>query len=154
MGKKFSQSLAIQAYLAERLGLYGKTEMDHLLIQQLQCTREDLLVPETQHFLCQDDKEKAEKDKNLVDNIYPRYLEMFDAMIKETRALNKSKDGSFLIGDKLSLADIVVFEAFTTLSQNHPELLAKYKDIVALRETVAKVPKIKKFLESKKSAPM
>ena len=56
---------------------------------------------------------------------------------------------------KICLADLVIFEAFTTLSQNHPDIYKKYPKVVAFREKVAKNAEIKKFIDSKQgTTPM
>merc|ERR1739842_19260 len=89
--KMFGQGIAIQTYLADIGGLMGDSAMDRFKINEISLVREDMLVPETQHFLCGDDKEK------------------------------------------LSLADIVIFEGTTTLSQNQPDILKKYPKINKIR---------------------
>jgi len=146
-GEKFGQGIALQSYLAEVAGIYGDSAMERLVINQMSCIREDLVVPESQHFLCTDEKVKAEKDKDLVANVYPRYLKLIDDLIQK-------KKGPWVLGDKFSLADIVVYECFKTLSQNHNELLKPYKAICELRERVAKQPGIKEYLATAKSTPM
>merc|ERR1712110_303814 len=71
-GKMFGQGIAIQTYLADIGGLMGDSAMDRFKINEISLVREDMLVPETQHFLC-DDKEKAEKEKNLKEAHYPKF---------------------------------------------------------------------------------
>jgi len=146
-GEQFGQGIALQSYLAEKAGIYGDNAMDRLVINQLSCIREDLIVPETQHFLCSDDAQKAEKDKDLVDNVYPKYLKMIDTIVQK-------KKGPYVLGDKFSLADIVVYEAFKTLSQNHNELLKPYKAINDLRAKVAGLKGIKEYLAKAPQTPM
>jgi len=145
-GRQFGQGIAIQTYLAEICGLYGKSPMDHLIIDQISLCREDMLIPETKHFLCGDEAEKASLDKGLVQDHYPKYCDLFTKLIEQG-----TKD--FILGSSISLADIVIFEAFTTLSQNHPEILEKYPKIVALRKKVADNAGIKAYI-AKGQSPM
>jgi len=146
--RKFGQGIAIQTYLAETYGLYGRSPMDHLIIDQISLCREDMLIPETKHFLCADKDEQKKIETSLREEHYPKYCELFTKFIEQG-----SKD--FILGAKISLADFVIFEAFTTLSQNHPDIYKKYPKVVAFREKVAKNAEIKKYIDSKKgTTPM
>jgi len=143
-GKKFGQGIAIQTYLAETYGLYGRSPMDHLTIDQISLCREDMLIPETKHFLCGDENEKKQMEKTLRGEHYPKYCALFTKFIDQ-------RAGDFILGPSISLADIVIFEAFTTMFLNHPDIYKKYPKIGAFREKVAKNPGIKKYLEAEKT---
>merc|ERR1712154_542092 len=143
-GKMFGQGIAIQTYLADIGGLMGDSAMDRFKINEISLVREDMLVPETQHFLCGDEKEKAEKEKNLKEAHYPKYCKILEDLIA----------GDFAVGKKLSLADIVIFEGTTTLSQNQPDILKKYPKINKIRATVAATPGIKEYLAKRPVTPM
>lgn len=53
---------------------------------------------------------------------------------------------------QLSLADLVIFEATTSLSRANDSLLQQYPEIVALREKVAQVPGIMEYLSNRGQA--
>jgi hypothetical protein len=52
------------------------------------------------------------------------------------------------------LADIVIFEGTTTLSQNQPDILKKYPKINKIRAAVAAAPGIKEYLAKRPVTPM
>merc|ERR1719239_1357805 len=103
-GHVFAQSLAIQKFIAIKAGLYPKHYLAQLMVDQIAMAREDLLIAESRFFLEQDAVKKAEYNATL-QNAYPLYLSNFNRYIEE----NPAKSG-YVIGDKLSLADIIIFE--------------------------------------------
>jgi len=143
-GKQFGQGIAIQTYLADVGGLMGDNAMDRLKINEISLVREDMLVPETQHFLCGDEAEKKKKEETLKAEHYPKYCKILEDLIA----------GDFAVGKKLSLADIVIFEGTTTLSQNHPDILKKYPKINAIRKKVSETAGIKEYLAKRPQTPM
>jgi len=141
-GVQYGQSIALQSYLAERAGIYGDSALDRLLINQLSCIREDLIVPEIDFWKAEggdDPNLKAEKEKEMVENVYPKYLKLFTDLILQ-------RSGPYVLGGKFSLADIVVYEAFKTLSNLHNDVLQRYPVVCRLRERVAAMPGIKQYL--------
>jgi len=147
-GVQYGQSVALQSYLAEEAGIYGDSALDRLVINQLSCIREDLIVPEIDYWKVEnkytgadDPNLQAEKKKNMIENVYPKYLKLFTDLIQK-------RSGPFVLGEKFSLADIVVYEAFKTLSNLHNEVLLRYPVVCQLREKVAAMPGIKEYLST------
>merc|ERR1719210_1242050 len=143
-GRQFAQGIALQTYFADLAGIAGSTPLERLEVNQVSLLREDMLIPETRHFLEGDAAEKEKKAKDLVENHYPRYIKIFNDLLKKN-------EGPFVLGDKFSLADIVIFEGFQTLSQNFPKLLEgdDAAAIVALRAKVAEQKGIKEYLANR-----
>ncbi|XP_005104704.2 hematopoietic prostaglandin D synthase [Aplysia californica] len=140
-GKKYAQGIAIQTYLARTNGLYSNDPLEALAIDEICQLREDLLIPETKHYLEKDETEKAKKEKDMFENVYPKFMKFFSEILK-------SNGTGFAVGKKLTLADIAIFEGTTTVSQLNPDLFKKYPDLVAFREKISNVPGIKEYLAS------
>jgi len=138
-GKQFSQGIAIQTYLARVNGLYSDDPIEALQIDEISQLREDLIVPESKHFLEQDEAEKAKKGKAMFEETYPKFLDYFVDILK-------TNGTGYAVGKKMTLADIVIFEGTTTVSQLDPEFFKKYPDLVKFREKISKAPGIKEYL--------
>ncbi|CAG5132707.1 unnamed protein product [Candidula unifasciata] len=138
-GKRFGQSIAIQAYLAREYGLYGSNNIQRLEIDQLVQLREDFSRESHLGPRDRDPEKKAEREKHLSENVYPLYLGYFRKFLLENGT-------GFAVGDQLSLADLVLYEATSSLVRRNAELLQKYPEILAHREKVEELPRIREFL--------
>jgi len=144
-GKEYAQGLALANYFAKLAKLYPEDPLEALKTDEISQLREDLLVPETQVYLEKDEKVQAEKGKKMFDETYPRYLRYFENYLKES-------SGNFVIGNKLSMADIVIYEGTTTISQLNPDLFKKYPLLVKHRDTIAAEDGIKQYLAQSKQS--
>jgi len=102
-GKDYSQSMAIATYLARECGLYGKTNLECLAIDQYVQLCQDLLGCAVKAFLCKDESEKAELWTQFKETHAPKYMAWFE------RAINDNNTG-FLVGSSLTLADIALYD--------------------------------------------
>ncbi|KAK0064241.1 glutathione S-transferase 7 [Biomphalaria pfeifferi] len=150
-GRQFAQGIALSTYLARENGLYGSSNLDSLAIDQIHLLREDIIIEEINIFKEKDAVKKAEMIKNMNEAVYPKYLGSLSRLIAENKADNKSK---FAVGTKFSLADIVIFESTTSLSQTNPDLLNKYPEVKAIREIVGQIDGIKQYLETRKKTDL
>jgi len=140
-GEMFGQGLAINAFAAQTAGCYGSSPLEKLKIDSIALAREDMLVAITKwHFEADEDKKKVEGGK-LFGEIIPMYLEKFNTFIKE----NPKKSG-FIVGSKLSLADIVMVEATQMLVEQDAGALDKFPELKALRQKVVDTKGIKEYL--------
>lgn len=99
-GKKLSQSLAIDFYLARKFNLMGKNDDENYEIESLMCCFEDIFTPIWKFMFCQG----PEKEK-LKEEAKTKY-EFFLKKIEERYVrLGKKK---YFIGDRMTLADIFV----------------------------------------------
>jgi len=69
-------------------------------------------------------------------------------LIKE----NPTKSG-YVVGKKLTLADIIVFAGTETVADQNPAVLDKYPEIKAVRAKVAATDGIKQYLAKRKPTP-
>merc|ERR1711923_532793 len=130
-GKAFAQSMAIQKFVAQELGMYPRHHLAQLMTDQIANAKEDLFIAESRVNFAEDEFTRSTENQTLF-NAYPIYLGNFEKFIKENRA----KSG-YVIGDELSLADIIIFEGTQSLVQNYPQMLDQYPHIRALRARVA-----------------
>jgi len=147
-GKKHGHGMAISTFLASEFGLMGKTNMDRFKIEQLLNLREDMLLSEAKHFLEGDAHKKAEFDKTLVEDIYPKFLQHF------SNALEENGGKGFVIGPKLSLGDLILYGALTTPLKQHPEIVMKFPMLMEHRKRIAVIDGLKQHIDTLPDTPI
>jgi glutathione S-transferase len=103
-GKWFSQSAAIEIYLARIFNLLGDTAEDEYHILNLLGTREDLSKVHTPIFFPSSEEQKAKRDEIIKQFKEVSLPYMLEAWEKKYIALH----GKYLLGDKFTLADIFI----------------------------------------------
>ena len=104
-GKKYSQSNAINLYLAEAFKLMGSNAEENYQITNLLMTFDDFMGPIFGYMFCQDESKKEELKKAAFEKV-----KFFIGQIeKRYVALGK---GKYFLGDKFTLADIYIATAF------------------------------------------
>ena len=154
------QTANILLYLGERHGLAPKAEAAKLWTHQIQLTIVDLVVEahDTHHplggaFYYDEQKpESLRRAKMFRDTRMPRFLEWF-----ETILANNLKGDRFLVGARLSYADLSLFQVVAGLSYAFPKAMAKRlpdaPKVAALSQRIAQRPRIKAYLESDRRLP-
>ena len=104
-GKKYSQSNAINIYLAETFNLMGKNAEENYQITNLLMTFDDFMGPIFGYMFCKDESKKEEMHKNALEK-----AKFFIGQI-EKRYITLGK-GKYFLGDKFTLADIYIATAF------------------------------------------
>ena len=123
-GKPLSQSMAINRLLARRFGLYGETDFEQAKIDEIMDTAADFGPEIIKAIFSQDEAAKAAAIKALTDQFIPFYLEYLE------KTLNDNKSGSgYLVGRKLSVADLMVFVVLETLESVVPSSVDKYPKV-------------------------
>lgn len=134
-GKYYAQSPAIKAYLAREFGFHGKTNLESLAIDQIVNLVEDYTTVCVGAIFTESEPEKSKaKEKNA--EAAPKFKDNLEKLLKD------SKSGYF-VGDRLTLADIVVFDVFTgmcssgvSIDDGHP-LLKKNIGLVRSNKNIA-----------------
>jgi glutathione S-transferase len=129
-GKILTQSLAIEIYLGRKLCLLGETPDDEFEVISLLCTREDLIQCLTPVFRPSSEEEKTHRN----DNIEKLRNEKLPWFLKKYEARLTKRGGKYVLGDKISLADIflavTVENVFRSTQvgrlENWGELIATY----------------------------
>ena len=104
-GKKYSQSNAINLYLAETFNLMGKNSEENYQITNLLMTFNDFMVPCFGYLFCKDESKKEELRKAALEKV-----KFFIGQI-EKRYISLGK-GKYFLGDKFTLADIYIATVF------------------------------------------
>jgi glutathione S-transferase len=154
------QTANILLYLGDRHGLAPKDEAARLWTHQIQLTIADLVVEahDTHHPLGADLYYEEQKPEALRraelfrDSRIPRFLDWF-----ETVLTRNAKGDAHLVGDRLTYADLSLFQVVEGLGYAFPGAmareLAQAPRVARLRERVAARPRIKAYLESDRRIP-
>uniref|UniRef100_A0A8D2E905 Glutathione S-transferase n=2 Tax=Theropithecus gelada TaxID=9565 RepID=A0A8D2E905_THEGE len=147
-GMKLVQTRAILNYIASKYNLYGKDIKERALIDMYTEGIADLgemilLLP-----ICPPEEKDAkialikEKTKN-------RYFSAFEKVLK-------SHGQDYLVGNKLSRADIHLVELLYYVEELDSSLISSFPLLKALKTRVSNLPTVKKFLQpgSPRKPPM
>lgn len=149
------QTSAILLYLGPRLNLVGKSEAQRLWTHQLQLTVADVVAEahDTHHPVAtglyyEDQKtEAAKRAKDFRTKRIPKYLGWFETVL----ARNASGD-SFLVGARLSYADLSLFQLVDGLLYAFPKAarraLKKTPLVSALHQRVGQHKRLAAYLGS------
>jgi glutathione S-transferase len=150
-----AQTANVLSYLGPRLNLVPRDEAAQLWAHQLQLTITDLVVEihDTHHpitsWLYYEEQKPAAKRRTRDFWRYrvPKFLGYFE------RVLQKN-GGQYLIGRRLSYVDLSVFQIIEGLRYAFPKRMKRFEKkipgLVALHDRVAKRPRIKAYLASKR----
>jgi len=103
-----------------------------------------VLIETTKWFFEADETKKAEAAKKLFENedgVFPTFLNRLEQFLKE----NPKKSG-FIVGSKLSLADLVFVEGVQGMYEQNDKCLDGHPGLKALREKVVNTKGIKEYL--------
>uniref|UniRef100_A0A8D0XA10 Glutathione S-transferase n=1 Tax=Sus scrofa TaxID=9823 RepID=A0A8D0XA10_PIG len=147
-GMKLVQTRSILHYIADKHHLFGKDLKERTLIDMYTEGVADLgemilLLP-----LCPPN-EKDAKVASIKEKSTNRYLPAFEKVLK-------SHGQDYLVGNKLSRADIQLVELLYYVEELDPSLLANFPLLKALKTRVSNLPTVKKFLQpgSQRKPPM
>ncbi|XP_010629373.1 glutathione S-transferase A3-like [Fukomys damarensis] len=138
-GMKLVQSRAILNYIATKYNLYGKDMKERALIDMYTEGVADLYEMIIQLVIVSPD-EKDAKIAMIKDRTKNRYLPAFEKVLK-----NHGQD--YLVGNKLSKADIFLTELLYCIEEVDASLLANFPLLQALKTRISNLPNVKKFLQ-------
>ena len=150
-----AQTSAILLYLGPRLGLVGKSETQRLWTHQLQLTIADAVTEahDTHHPVAtslyyEDQKaEAAKRAKDFRTKRIPKYLDWFETVLGRNPVGN-----SFLVGGRLSYADLSLFQLVDGLLYAFPKAarraLKKTPLVSALHQHVGQHRRLAAYLGS------
>ena len=138
------QSKAIERYLARRFGFMGKTEEEGALIDAF-C--EHILDIKTAYQTPRKIKDNEEREEAL-DRFFNTFLPARLQAIVES-----IDDAEFVIGNKISLADISLY-GLVAFFDNQEGILGALPDTLKTKyETVAQHPKVKTWVATRPATP-
>ncbi|WP_020654142.1 glutathione S-transferase [Massilia niastensis] len=149
----------ILLYLGEQHGLAPRTDPGRLWVHQLQLTIADLVteVHDTHHPIAtslyyEDQKPEAlRRSADFIEERLPKFLGYF------SRLLTNPEPREFLSGDRLTYADLSLFQVIEGLRYAFPKAMqlteTEYPALGALRDRVAARPNIAAYLASERRIP-
>jgi len=147
-GKKYGQSHAIASFFAEEFGLLGESSLDRLRINEVAGLVMDLVQIIVKAMVTKDEAAKAELDKKLDDEEYPKFFGRFAKLLQE----NPGND--VFVGKELTLADLYVYNLVYNIAKNSPyDAAAKFPELQALKTKVEANPAMKEYLANRKETP-
>ncbi|CAF0743471.1 unnamed protein product [Adineta steineri] len=145
-GTQLPQSLTIARYVAREAGLAGSDNLESAKIDAVVDTQKD--VNETYFskvFPEKDETKKAEELKKFLDETVTKHVENLGKLKKAY-----SKDEKYFVGDKLSWADLFVFQSIQALLQAVPEVKGKFgEQFKPLMDAIYGNENIKKYLDAR-----
>jgi glutathione S-transferase len=154
------QTANILQYLGQRHGLAPKDERGRLWTHELQLTIADLLgeIHDTHHpvapslYYAQQKKEARRRAADFLRNRAPKYLSYFERTIAKN-----AREKGYLVGARLTYADLSMFQIMAGLNYAFPRAMAKsarqYRRLVALHARVQELPRIAAYLASPRRIP-
>jgi glutathione S-transferase len=149
------QTANILFYLGGRLGLAPRDEAGALWAHQLQLTIADLVtqIHDTHHpisgwlFFEQQRPAAKLRTKDFWRYRVPKFLGYFERVIAKSR-------GPYLLGRRLSYVDLSLFQIVEGLRYAFPKRMKRFEKkvprVIALRDRVAKRPRVAAYLASKR----
>jgi len=143
-GQQIPQSRAIESFLAKKLQLYGKTQLEGALIDAIAEQAKDIGA------LFREAKNKGDDSiKTFWSTTAPEQFGLLEAYLKKG-------DSGFFVGKRLSLADISVYRLLGAYLPDHKEALHEVlKDLprlTKLHEMVDSLDGIKAYHEKRQKA--
>ncbi|KAK9411310.1 glutathione S-transferase 3-like [Crotalus adamanteus] len=138
-GLKLVQTKAILNYIAGKYNLLGEDLKERAQIDMYAEGTMDLMGL----VLCYPFSSPEQKEKQLaafIEKAVTRYLPVYE------KALEHHKQ-EFLVGNRLSFADIQLLEAILMLEERKADILAPFPQLQAFKARISSIPTIKKFLE-------
>ncbi|XP_062981151.1 glutathione S-transferase-like [Elgaria multicarinata webbii] len=138
-GMKMVQTRAILSYIAGKYNLYGKDLKERALIDMYVEGTTDLMGL-IMSLIFKSPEEKPKQRALIIERATTRYFPVYEKVLKDHRQ-------DFLVGNKLSWADIHLLEAILMTEEEKPDILSKFPLLQAFKTRVSNIPTIKKFLQ-------
>ncbi|VDI23890.1 prostaglandin-H2 D-isomerase / glutathione transferase [Mytilus galloprovincialis] len=145
-----NQTGAIIRYLAREFGLYGSNNMENTKCDIIIETVFDLYSAVIKQHLEKDEAIKEELAKKFSTEVLPQFFTYLCKLLKEN-------GGKFLVGSKLTVADMAVFDMLDRLTCNPKMGEGVYKDFAEVKkfyESVKTNANIQKYLERRPASDL
>ncbi len=153
------QTSTILLFLGDRHGLAPQDEQGRLWVQQIQMTIADMVAEthDTHHPIAtslyyEDQRPEAKRrTADFLETRIPKFFDWFEGI------LGRPEPKDYLLGDRISYADLSLFQLIEGLRYAFPKSLARldagYPLLAALHDRVAKRPRIAAYLASARRLP-
>jgi glutathione S-transferase len=158
-GLAMGQVANILLYIGQKHGLAPGDEQGRLWVNQLQLTISDLVTeahdshhPIASSLYYEDQRPEAKRRAaDFLETRLPKFFDYFEGI------LGRPEPKDYLLGEKLSYADLSLFQVIDGLRYAFPSTLARidanYPLLGALRDRVAARPRIAAYLASARRLP-
>jgi len=143
-GVKLPQSLSIARFVAKQFHLAGKDNLEQAKVDVVIDTIADANAEFAPIRWGEDETKKEEAIKKFFAEDLQKHLKNLEVLAKEY-----SNGGPFFVGNKLTWADLLVYDILEGLLQIDNNILNKYSWLQRNREEVAKQPKIAAYLKNR-----
>ncbi|XP_013879867.1 glutathione S-transferase [Austrofundulus limnaeus] len=134
-GLKLIQTKAILHYIAEKYNFFGNDIKERAMINMYSEGLMDLMEMMMVLPFVEDPKPKLD---NIQTKAKDRYLPVFE----------KALTGPvYLVGGKLSLADVLLLEATLMLEEKFPAILADFPSVKSFQGRMRQIPAVSRFLQ-------
>ncbi|CAH1784061.1 unnamed protein product [Owenia fusiformis] len=145
-GVTIGQSVSIARYVAKELGLAGKTTLEQALTDGINDSITDTFNELTKHHFEQDETKKEELKSKYMTETLPKWCELIEKQL-ETKV---NGDGTWLVGDQISWADIGVFNFLNCMElMKLDNGFSRYPNLNALKERVQALEGISKYISER-----
>jgi glutathione S-transferase len=153
------QTTNILAFLGQRHGLAPEDEGGRLWVNQIQLTIADMVAeahdshhPIASSLYYEDQRPEAKRrSADFIETRIPKFFDWFEGI------LGRPEAGDYLLGARVSYADLSLFQLVAGLRYAFPQALARidagYPLLSALHDRVAQRPNIAAYLASKRRLP-
>jgi len=142
--KPLPQSGAITRHLAREFNLMGDNNLESAYVDMIVETIQDMF--KNMPFMEKDPEVKAAKEKEIFDGTIIPYLTKMEAKFASVKK-------EFMVGSKLSLADLAMMHAGSQLKKKVPTVFDNFPTLGALVDRVANMPKIAAYISARKETP-
>lgn len=140
-GKRYGQSVALATFFARELGLYGKTNLDGLRIDEVVGLAVDFINSIYTARFESDEERKAELYEKLYSEEVPKYLGFFQRLLRENASTG------FFVGSTISLADLFVYNVLDSIIAEKADVAKSFPpELTKLRSTVESHPFLHNYL--------
>jgi len=143
-GRRLCQTMVIARHLAREFDMAGKDEKERTVIDLIAETAIDLQSKVFDIMFAKEEAVKAEKVQKFTEEQAPKVLDYFTTWLKKNDGGN-----GFMVGSKMTLADVTFYAVFEKVEAVTPGVLAKYPEAKALYDRVAAAPKIAAWLKKR-----
>jgi glutathione S-transferase len=143
-GTQLPQSFSIARFLAKQFQLAGKDNFEQAKVDAVADTIQDLSLLSGPNRREQDPTKKKELIQKFLDEDVPKHLPNLEVLAKLY-----GNGGPFFVGNHLTWADLLFYEAAEYLLSLNGDVLNKYAWLKQNREEVAKQPKIAEYLKNR-----
>jgi glutathione S-transferase len=151
-GVRIAQSVAIARFCGKRAGLYPESDVDQARVDELLDTATQITSLLTPSFKESDPERRAALRANLVARDLPQWFGFLEAR------LLANGDGGFLVGDQLTIADLLFWKLLgwfsgglldgipKTVLDGQPHLRAHF-------DTIDSLPEVREWMERHYGSP-